>query len=267
MIRATVLVVFALLLANYSANSQILTGPKLGLNYSTMHFDAKQYSKDYEILWRPGFSGGWVFNYSVMNSLVWSFHGEVYYSSKGRRIQKRGLDYVKNVTMFHNIDVPALFRGTFDMGSLKWYVNVGPMLSYWMGGNGQISSSELDEGKVGSVRYTYDFTKYDAPRPEEREYPIANGIIEVPNANRLQVGLVFGGGLEFPVLDDQIVQLDIRYNMGHTNIGEKEDNFFGLNNYFEDFEGANRNIEISLAYLLDFNVQARKRGKSTSTVK
>ncbi|MEQ8811892.1 MAG: hypothetical protein RIE59_22685, partial [Imperialibacter sp.] len=58
-----------------------------------------------------------------------------------------------------------------------------------------------------------------------------------------------------------------RYNMGHTNIGEKEDNFFGLNKYKENFEGSNRNVEISLAFLLDYNTQLRKKGRSTSKVK
>jgi len=265
--RSSFLLLFALFTGAYTAKSQILTGPKVGLNYSTMHFDAKEYVKDYEIGWRPGFSGGWVFNYAASKSTVWSFHGEVYYSTKGRTIKKRGLDYVKNVTRFHNIDVPAMFRGTFDMGSVRWYVNAGPVLSYWVYGNGQISSSELDEGKVGTVNYRYDFTKYENPRPAEREYPIADGIIEVPYAHRLQVGLVFGGGFEFAVLEDQIVQLDFRYNVGHTNIGEKEDNFFGLNKYYENFEGANRNLEVSLAFLLDYNTQLRKKGKSTSKVK
>mgnify|MGYP003625947760 FL=1 len=267
MTRTSFVILFTLFLSSYLVKGQILTGPKVGLNLSTMHFDEKQYTRDYETVWRPGFSGGWVFNYSASKSTVWSFHGELYYSTKGRTIQKRGLDYVKNVTRFHNIDMPAMFRGTFQLGSLKWYVNAGPALSYWVYGNGQISSSELDEGKVGTVNYHYDFTKYDTPRPDERDYPIANGIIEVPNANRLQVGLSFGGGFEFPVLEDQIVQLDFRYNMGHTNIGEKEDNFFGLNKYKENFEGSNRNVEISLAFLLDYNTQLRKKGRSTSKIK
>lgn len=255
------------LVGGYAAKSQILTGPKFGFNYGTMHFDEKQYTKEYDILWRPGINAGWVFNYSVSNSTVWSFHGELYYSTKGRTIQKRGIDYVKNRVLFHNIDAPAMFRGTFDLGSLKWYINAGPALSYNLYSHGQISSSELDEGKVGTVNYRYDFTKYDQPLPEEREYPIADGIIQVPNANRLQVGLNFGFGLEFPVLDEQIVQLDFRYNMGHTNIGEKEDNFIGLNNYRENFEGANRTLEVSLAFLLDYNTQLRKKGKSTSKIK
>lgn len=267
MTRAFIPVVIALLLACNVAESQILTGPKIGFSYTTMHFDARQYTKDYDIIWRPGFTGGWVFNYSVSNSTVWSFHGELFYSTKGRTIQKRGIDYVKNKSTFHNIDMPAMFRGTFNMGSLRWYVNAGPALSYWLGGNGQIASAELDEGRVGVVNYRYDFTKYDAPRPEERDYPIANGIIEVPNANRLQVGLNFGFGFEFPVLESQIVQLDFRYNMGHTNIGEKEDNYFGLFDYEEDFEGSNRNVEVSLAFLLDYDTQLRKKGRSTSKVK
>jgi len=246
-----------------AAYSQILTGPKVGFGYSTMHFDERDYVEEHEILGMPGFNAGWVFNYSVSNSTVWSFHGEAYYSSKGRSIQRRGINYVKNRAIFHNLEVPAMFRGTFDIGSLRWYVNAGPSLSYWLYGNGILSSSELDEGKVGDVRYRYDFTKYDQPLAEERQYPIADGIIEVPNANRLQVGMNFGFGFEFPVLDDQIVQLDFRYVMGHTNIGEKEDNYIGLFRYEESFEGSNRNVEVSLAFLLDYNTQLRKKGKST----
>lgn len=242
-------------------------GPKIGFNYSTMHFDEKQYTREHDVLGRPGLNGGIVFNYSVSNSTVWSFHGEVYYSQKGRYIQRRGVEYVKNRTLFHNIDAPAMFRGTFDAGSLRWYVNAGPSLSYWVAGGGVLESSELDEGLVGRVNFRYDFDPVNLAEGEEIDYPIAEGIIRAPNANRLQVGLTFGFGFEFEVLDGKLVQWDFRYNMGHTNIGEKEDNYFGLFKYQENFEGSNRNIETSLAFLLDYNTQLRKKGKSTSKVK
>lgn len=253
--------------AGHEAYSQILAGPKLGFNYTTMHFDEKQYSSEHDILWRPGINAGVVFNYAVSNSTVWSFHSELYYSQKGRAIQRRGVEFVKNRSTFHHLDLPAMFRGTFDAGSFRWYVNAGPSLSYWLYGHGVMETSELDEGKVGRLQYRYDFSDIELLEGEERNYPLADGIINVPFAHRLQVGLTFGFGFEFEVLDGKLVQWDFRYNMGHTNIGEKEDNFIGLFKYQENFEGSNRNLETSLAFLLDYNTQMRKKGKSTIKIR
>ena len=255
----------AVFLFTHSAQSQILAGPKVGFNYATMHFDERTYREEHDILWRPGLNAGAVFNYSVSNSTVWSLHSELYYSQKGRYIQRRGVEFVKNRTTFHNIDMPVMFRGTFDFGSLRWYVNSGPSLSYWLKGHGVMETSELDEGQVGTVRFSYDFN--ELPQGVERDYPIADGIVRAPMAHRLQVGLTFGFGFEFNVLNGKIVQWDFRYNMGHTNIGEKEDNHIGLFKYEENFEGSNRVIETSLAFLFDYNTQLRKKGRSTSRVK
>ena len=239
--------------------AQVLIGPKIGYNYSTMLSDSKEYNSDYTIIGVQGFNIGGIVNYIA--SRHWSLHSEFFYSQKGRIIERRSdNDWVKNISRFHYLDIPVLFRCSFDLGEQRIYVNAGPLFSFWLGGSGMLSSIELNNQ---GIDYKYDFTKTDNPKS------ILEGVMAVPNANIFQIGIDAGFGFEFEVFKENLVQLDFRYSYGNTNIGQVKDNtILGLDKYKENFGGTNQVISISTSFFFFLDVKkALRQGKTTGKIR
>ncbi|MDI9356676.1 MAG: porin family protein [Chitinophagaceae bacterium] len=254
-----IIYIFCVFLLLTEAKAQLLVGPKIGYNYSTMLFDSKEYTDNYTINGTHGFNIGGVVNYIA--SKHWSLHSEIFYSQKGRIIENRSdNDWVKNISLFHYLDIPVLFRCSFDLGEQRFYLNAGPLFSFWLGGSGNLSAIELGNQ---SIDYEYDFTKTDNPKS------ILENVMAVPNANRFQIGIDAGFGFEFEVFKENLVQVDFRYSYGNTNIGQVKDNtIVGLDKYKENFGGTNQVISISTSFFffLDVN-KALKQGKSTEHIR
>ena len=101
---------------------------------------------------------------------------------------------VRNKTNLYYLDIPVALKAKFDLGkSSKWYVAAGPV---------------FDIGVAGNYVTVYDW--HGAGQAEKEKITWGNGEGEI---NRFDVGITFGGGMEFGLW-----QVGVYYDLGLTNI-------------------------------------------------
>ena len=84
--------------------------------------------------------------------------------------------------------------------------------------------------------------------------------------NRLQVGLVIGGGIQFsnPINShNDIFMIDLRYTLRHSWLGRDYEVDVGLDEYFEDFRTMEHIFSLSIGYMFEYNLGEERKGKTT----
>ena len=238
--------------------AQPYLGPKVGVSYATMGYKQKDYlsSNGYKIRPIYGFQMGAIMHYAVNRR--WSVHMEFNYSRKGREIIREGSDYIHDRLQYNYIELPLLFRISFGGSKFRWYLNVGPHLSYYLNGEGNFSSSflrrgidpetgELTGGGPDILNYTFG-----AGSSSTSESPQKVG---VESFNYIQMGIDLGAGITIPVIDQgKLFFLDFRYGFTQSHLGKNEENSiqqsrYVLLGYNPNFEGANRTISVSMGFV------------------
>ena len=196
-------VLFALLAFTSLSFAQMQIGPKAGLNISNIHGDDAG-SPDS----KTGFGGGFFFMYQFSN--MFAVQPEVYYSMKGAKekedIEGETADFTVSLDY---IEVPLLLKLIIPIqgSSVHPAVFAGPAVGF----------NTTAKGKIEYAGESYE---------EDLE-----------NIKSTEFSLVFGGGVGFPVGNNEL-GFDVRYNLGLTTIDDSADaadvknNVINFNVYF-----------------------------------
>lgn len=235
--------------------AQVRIGPKAGFQMARSVFQDKDYLQDYSSSFKPGMLLGGVLNYRV--NQTYSLHTELFYNQKGKAIKNHsGGDFVKNSTTYHYVDLPILLRlskhGTHKGNKIEYYFNIGPSFNYWLGGHGRMVNNELDEF-IDDNRMQYRIRFYDGD--EHLDY---GSTLYVSEAKRLQMSLDFGAGVVMDLGGGRGIMIDLRNSLGigKAYMGHRRSGDFGLFSYDDNFASLNHVFSLSVAYLIDVDIQA-----------
>ncbi len=175
-------------------------GPKAGLNLS--HFwgsdfrDYREFMDDFQDAdINPRLAGQFGGFFTWSNDGWFAVSGELLYSAKGMRTRFDnpffGEDGVSVLRMDY-IEMPILFRVFFiDEGAIRPHASFGPSWGVLV-----LSRSKILKPERGDAISTYD------------------------NMHKVDVGLNFGGGVNFRVGNNIWINPEVRYNLGLINVAE-----------------------------------------------
>ena len=208
-----------------NARAQVQIGPKFGVNFNKIA-DGIDAPKGVEEPFKVGVNWGIASSFRLNKKVYLA--PEVLYSQRGTIIKTEYYtDIIKS--SYHYVEIPVLLRVAFGENT-KGYINAGPTMNYWFGGN--VENSFWGKRPIAFV---------------DRQDDIPVGYVGFYNksVNRMEIGSVIGGGAMVATGSGSLA-LDIRYNAGLTNLFRKE--FMtakGIKQY------KNRGFSLSIIYLLD----------------
>lgn len=204
-----VLFMAALACFSLSATAQVSIIPKAGINIANASLaDDNTLENGKESL--IGFTGGLGFNFNMTEDGFLSIQPEVLYSQKGFSSSGSGVVNYDGNYRLNYLEVPLLLKIAFGGDVVKAYVNAGPSVGYLISGRVKGNGNIL--GLVGSsIDEPIEFT----------DDPTIADITEL-DANRVEVGLNFGGGVGYGFGDNGMFFLDLRYNAGLTDFNNRE---------------------------------------------
>lgn len=238
------------------AYSQLLVGPEIGVNYSWTSLRDDDLNERFRMKPVPGFHAGGRVAFKVRNRFF--LHASLLYATKGRIVTGKMDPMLKSTSTYSYIDMPINytvdFRGKLKGKEFKYFLGIGPNVSYWLGGKGKFFSSELEENNQDQISYK---VKFGSSEDEG-----AAGRLSVSRANRLQLGLNLIAGTVFEPAYKQRIIFSVRYELGHSYLAKEDGELIDL--YFEEpLKSRNTGFRISVAYLIDLKTEERKKGKST----
>jgi hypothetical protein len=245
------------------SSGQILVGPVAGGGSSWVSFhdsDSRQMYKQTPV---PTFHFGAAVSFQVRKNFY--MHTAALYSRKGENLGSNTDVSLKQKEIYHFIEVPIVFAREFkiDLGKnkiVKWYVGIGPNISYWLNGRGSLINNQLLENGFPPANYKIDFRSSDNPDPSK---------VYIPDANRFQLGLNIATGWVFEPVGLQKIYFNVRYEIGNTYISKSGyESFYnlGLNEYHGDMQARIMGLKASISYLIDLKTSERKKGKSSSKI-
>lgn len=204
-------IVSLLLLVGFAAHAQITLHPKGGLVLSNIAFDENEGQK-----MNMGVVAGLGINIPLIEDGIFSIQPEILYMQKGfrsefeetERFEGDGEDIPSGEVLYrfkvrsvlNYIELPILAKATFGGDNLKFFVNAGPYVGYWLSGK---SKSEL----------TVSFNGQTDTETETRNAEFND------QTNRLDYGFHAGGGMGLQ-LGPGMVTLEGRYGYGLSNIAK-----------------------------------------------
>jgi hypothetical protein len=235
-----------------NSNAQIALGPKAAMHYYKTAYSDQDDQAEFSSKFRLGYNIG-VFVIAPLKD-HYSLISEFGFSKKGKKTKVEESGY-HNTSNYRFLESSVLLRRSFNAHFIEnvkstWFVNVGPNVQYWMGGNGKIDTTI-------PVDYKVHFGPVDGS---------SDAILFVENTNRLLFGLDFGVGVNFQTGKTESVSAELRYTRGHTFLGERGNHQINPDfiTYEDSFLTNYRVISIVLAYNFEFNYQDTKKGKSIS---
>jgi hypothetical protein len=255
-----VLLACGLLVGAPPCSAQVYIGPVAGGQLSWTRFDNKDFYNSYNIEPVWGFHAGANVSFKVRNRFF--LHASLLYSTKGRKVNGLEDHLLRNTAKYNYVEMPVIyavdFRGRIGSGKeFKYYFGIGPNISYWLGGKGQLYNSDLDENADFASRdlqYRIVFTQ----RPDSRSHEM-----NVAEPNRVQLGLNVASGIVLEPQPNQRILLMVRYELGHSFLSGNGNGTFGPTYYQDVLQARNQGIRFSASYMLDLRIENRKRGKST----
>lgn len=225
--------------------SQTFFGFKAGANATKISFDNDVYKKFYDTNFKPGFTAGAVF--LIENKEKYGLYTEFLYSVKGKSVDSHANDYETNKAYYQYLDFPVMFRVKFNQPKFMWFLQLGPELSYWLSGKGAFEVYEPDRDVITTYEYTVNFGE----QKNTADY------LNVQNANRLQLGLAFGGGLIWDLKNGNYLSMDLRYSFGHTYMGEYKGASIPNIGLVDNMEYTNNVASVSVVYYFDIAEKMR----------
>lgn len=203
----TTLLITACLLTAQTSNP-LTWGIKGGINFAELKGD---HFNDPENTYNTGIVIG-LFSEKPVND-SFSIQWELLYTMKGvsmnftekdsDEFSESTLEYEATLNLNY-IEIPVSFRFKMPAGS-------GFVPSFYAGG-----SAAFNVSAIGSYKYSY--SEYYDDGSEFYEYTQNDsGSEEVENINDLELGLVFGLGLNIPIENGQLL-FDVRYNYGLSTV-------------------------------------------------
>ncbi|MBN2858332.1 MAG: PorT family protein [Candidatus Delongbacteria bacterium] len=206
------LLIAALLINVYVLTSQIsdpiMWGIKGGINFAELKGD---HFNDPENTYNTGIVIG-LFSEKPVND-SFSIQWELLYTMKGvsmnytekdsDEFSEYTLEYEATLNLNY-IEIPVSFRFKMPAGS-------GFVPSFYAGG-----SAAFNVSAIGSYKYSFYEYYDDGSTSFETEISESESQ-EVDNVNDLELGLIFGLGLNIPLENGQLL-FDVRYNYGLTTV-------------------------------------------------
>lgn len=240
--------------------AQVYIGPVAGGQISWTKFDNKDLYDSYGIKPVWGFHAGATVSMKVRNRFF--LHTSFLYSTKGRVVEGKEDLLLRNKVTYKYIEVPIVyavdFRGKIKgTKEFKYYLGLGPVISYWLGGKGKLYNSDLEESTefTSDMSYSIVFKKDPAT--------LASNEMNVAEPNRIQLGLNIATGLVLEPGVNQKILFMIRYELGHSFLSRTSNGTFSPTYYEDVLQSRNQGLRASVSYLIDLRVDDRKKGKST----
>jgi hypothetical protein len=251
--------ILAVTVVSLHTEAQILVGPIAGPQYSWTSFDDRDLKDSYNVDPVIGYHGGVAVSFLVRKRFF--LHTAFVYSTKGKSVEGKEDQLLKHRARYNFIEMPVLYTVDFKANfgndkQFKYYLGLGPNVSYWLGGKGEIYSSDLNEVGVRSPR------KYEIVFRESSEVIGENEMV-VADPNRIQLGLNVGAGFEFEPSPRRKIMCTFRYEFGHSFFSKSSNGVFEGTYYQDILQSRNNGFRFSVAYLFDLNTAERKKGKST----
>ncbi len=179
------------------SSAQLTLLPKAGVNISNVRYENDEALGGQKP--RVGLTLGLGVN--IPQTSIFSFQTEVLYTSKGFSAKNDGLADYEGWYSLNYLEVPMLAKATFGTKRLGVYGNGGLSFSYLLGGRvkGQYDIVNLLRDDIDE---RLEFT--DEPNPL---------LLHEVDANRIDVGLNLGGGINFSAGMLPLF-IDLRCNMG-----------------------------------------------------
>lgn len=268
-------IIFSIALASLctQALSQVLIGPVVGGNVGWVNFDDKDLKNEFDVSPYLGFHVGASIAFRVQKRFF--LQTSILYSRKGKELKESKSNPIydgdfSNKMKLNYLEMPILYTAEFkgklgEKGSreFKWYLGVGPTVSYWLGGKGVLTDGDLVEVNVNSLPYTITFGK--------DQEDVKKGEMNVADANRIQLGLNISTGLILEPIGFNKIMIALRYELGHSFLSGTSDGYFGGYDgdlYYEDeLQLRMQTLFMSLHYYIDLKTDQRKKGKSTIKTK
>jgi len=262
------LLVFFFAVFSLSAKSQYWFGPKIGFSNITHNYQESAYRDTFDIPSDWNYHAGIAVSYTATDR--YAVYGELLYERISKKVTDKdtGGDIAFSEMNNHFISAPIMLRITLGKVPFHYYVNGGPRLAYWIGGNGILNTEENREfgeedenGNVLPIEYTIRFDESKVVNDESG----TSALVSKPN--RLQFGLTAGAGMFLDIQGGGRLQLDFRYTWVHSNMATNngdQDIGFVDSSYRENFEHYHGIASVGVAYMFAYNSQLRRKGKSTS---
>jgi hypothetical protein len=199
--------------------------------------------------------------YSLHVQLLYSKKTKVVYGELDPNFRNRLTNNYLELPITYTIEFKRLV-GETQAGmtkSFNWFLGAGPTVSYWMGGKGNLKSSNLIEDlQFTGLDYKVAFGA-DAATLETQ-----TDLLNVTRANRLQFSINFAGGIIVEPAGFQKIILTASLELGQSFIAKENNGFFSGSNVDLDPQRAKfHSLRFSVGYVLDMKLESRQRGKST----
>ena len=255
--RLKLFIIVILVITSSSLSAQIYWGPKGSLQtYKTSFFD-KEVKDTLDSKFRIGFTLGGFVNVPLKDH--YSLTAELSYVRRGRKniISVDGQE-LTHISQYNFLELPMMLRREFEVVIKEnmrsaWYLEVGPNISYWMGGKGKFT-----KGAARPFSYDLKFGSPDATTDD---------VMFIQGANRFMFGLEVGAGINLQTRGMESVGIEFRYTHGQTFLGKKNSKVTLSNEFltFRDNIKSNyRVIGINVCYNFMLNVREFKKGASVS---
>jgi Outer membrane protein beta-barrel domain len=247
----TVNLTFCLTVKAQEFSLGVKAGPVVSLSVIADKFDREEFSQRLKF----GYAGAGLISFPLKDNYYFVVEGG--FSQRGRRILSND-DTWRNVATYYFGDATMLLRKSFPFQlkkniPSKWFVNVGPHVSYWIGG----------KGKIGTTKYQ-DYKIVFEPMPVQ---PPGTGAdfdkMYYSDINRWLFGVNIGVGFEAPLRRKQKITTEIRFTSGHTFYGDTNSAQWRTLGFSDNLRANEKFLTISAAYVFDFNLKEGKMGKST----
>lgn len=268
--RIKYLTFFLFTLVGFSGRTQVLVGPVLGGQVNWFRFEESEDRANYRIKPVYNFHAGGSIAFRVQKRFF--LQTSILYTQRGKVLEGKNLDpSLRNEVKYKYIDMPILYTAEFKASIgrdkvYKWYLGVGPNVSYWLGGKGVLRNGDLNENLINPPDYTLPYTIVFDKDPETTQ----ESEMTVEDPNRLQLGLNVSAGLIFEPYGIHKIMLTTRFMVGHSFMSRTSNGSFGLPGilYYEDnLRVRNHEVVVSLHYFIDLKTDERNKGKTTSKIK
>jgi len=244
------------------SESQVLVGPTGGIQYSWVSYENKDYKSGYKTKPVLGFNAGAAVSFRVRKRFFLT--SSILYSTKGKLVEGRSDALLRHQVTYKYIEIPILYSVDFKArlssnAHFKYFLGIGPNISYWLGGKGVLYNSDFAENNVPKTAFKIRFNK-DAALGEQDE-------MVVQKANRVQLGLNLAAGLTFEPMPNQKFMLIGRFEFGHSFFSTDYNGVFKNTFYADELRSRNLGARLSLFYLIDTKTEERKKGKTTSNIR
>jgi hypothetical protein len=253
----------------YAQRQQFTVGVKAGSTLSTIWFGDKDDKDLFTNSTKLGFFGAGIVNFPLKKNF--SFQTEVGFSQRGKKVKFNEDSWV-NDAKYHFIDGSMLLRKSYPLQWAKnvrgsWFFNVGPKVSYWLGGKGEISTIVTDIDENGNTSTSkggsYDYKIKFAEAPESPDAPDFNTMY-LTDVNRWLFGIDMGVGVDAPTTALQRFVFEVRFTYGHTFYGDRGSAFNRTLGFTDNLRANEKIISFSIDYTLNKVLHEGQKGKSTN---